>query len=183
MDAAQAIDLCKQRLQEVETLEDGLFRVVKRYGDQPYAVFYVDSTGNIQDRAEALLQYQDRILGRRYFEGASELRWNSYLLFLIDSASLNDAAIQRARAKLEGDRNYARKFVVTPEELVARISPRVLPLSRSRLSVDVVSQWERILCPVGLQGVFGERDIAGLVRDIATDAADSAVRQSPPKAR
>src|SRR6202035_3854570 len=126
INSQQAIETVRAHLDNIEAVEDGIVRAVKRLGGEPYAVFYVDFSGRIVERADDLAQFQDRILGKHYFDTENDLRWNSYLLLLVDQSELNAPNVAKARETLEGDRNYARKFVIAQEELDSRLDSRIL---------------------------------------------------------
>lgn len=166
----QAVRTLRAKLDDVEQVEHGVFRGVRRYREKPYAVFYVDLTDTIEDRASTLEQFQDRVLGRHYFDSPGDLRWNSYLLLLTESSRIQDKGIQSARAALEADRNYARKYVITLDELAPRVDAQVpQPVTAYTEPVDILDRWERLLSPVGLDGVFGDGDIAPLVRALGSE--------------
>ncbi|MGH9421469.1 MAG: ABC-three component system middle component 1, partial [Thermoanaerobaculia bacterium] len=88
-----------------------------------------------------LAKFQEELLGESFFEGEGNQRWNSYLYFWAGPKSTKDADFQVAKAKIEHDRHYARKFVLTEEDLLNRIDD----ISRSRpktvVSDDALTKW------------------------------------------
>jgi hypothetical protein len=170
MNTEQVVSTLNARLHGVKPVEEGILRGEKRYYDKAFAVFYVDVTGKIEERAKNLSEYQDRILGRNYFDSPNDLRWNSYLLLLAEKSQFEGAAFRSARATLEADRNYARKFVITPEELASRVDAQSGSSQSVALqSVDILTRWARILTPAGLNDIFGDGDIAPLIRGLAEE--------------
>jgi exonuclease SbcC len=168
INSEQVVNTLKARLQGVQLVGDGVLRGEKRYLDKAFAVFYVDFTGKIEERAQGLSEFQDRILGRHYFDSPNDLRWNSYLLLLADKNQFEGAGFKNARAALESDRNYARKFVITPEDLAAHVDVQSAPSqSLGPQSTDILATWAALLAPVGLNDVFGDGDIAPLIRGLA----------------
>jgi DNA repair protein SbcC/Rad50 len=165
-----AMNTLRARLEHIEPVEEGIVRGVKRCGNQPYAVYYIDLSGKIAERADGLAQYQDRVLGKHYFDSDNDLRWNSYLILLADQADLNDAKVARARTTLEGDRNYARKFVIAQEDLASRLDTPVsggsAPDSALGEVSDALGRWRQLLEPVGLGDTLGDSGIAAVVRSL-----------------
>jgi exonuclease SbcC len=169
MNTEQVVSILKTKLHAVKTVEANILRGEKRYHDRTFAVFFVDVTGRIEECAKNLSEYQDRLLGRHYFDSPNDLRWNSYLLLLADKIQFEGTAFKKARATIEADRNYARKFVITPEELVSRVdvqSEASQPIALQ--SSDLLTTWANILSPAGLNDIFGDGDIAPLIRGIAS---------------
>ncbi|SIT43507.1 conserved hypothetical protein [Paraburkholderia ribeironis] len=186
IDTIRARDTMGHLLTNLEELEPGIFCGYKYHREQPYAAFYVDTTGDIEARAETLKEFQDRVIGGRYFDAPQNLRWNSYLYFLAERERFAEEPFRRAKSVLEGDRNYARKFVVAEDELNTSLSEQERAThGRAVPSRDPVTVWRTLLAAAGLQEVMGDSDIAPLVRRIfegnqLTDSPDSEVVRSVP---
>lgn len=166
----QVSDTLKGRLHAIRSVEEGVLCGERHYHEKPFAIFYIDLTGKVEERAKNLSEFQDRVLGRHYFEDRNDLRWNSYLLLLAEPSQFDNSSFRSARATLEADRNYARKFVITPEELVARIegaSDSARPVDSQ--PVDILSRWASVMRPAGLEGVFEDGDIAPVIRSIGEE--------------
>jgi DNA repair protein SbcC/Rad50 len=186
IDSQQAMNTVRAYLDNIESVEEGIVRGVKRYGKEPYALFYVDFSGKITERANDLAQFQDRILGKNYFNSENDLRWNSYLLLLADKSQLNTSDVVNARTALEGDRSYARKFVIAQEELESRLDSRSLNSDAPAPDEvsDAVGRWRQILDEVGLGETFAETGIAAIIRSLVekpTSAVQFVRRQTAPK--
>src|SRR4051812_32231802 len=92
-----------------EIINDSIIRALRTAGDSPYAVYYFDLAQNLPDSQENLTKYQDRVLGKQYFEGRKSLQWSNYLYFVTSPERLASGALQRSKELIERDRNYARK--------------------------------------------------------------------------
>lgn len=180
--AEQAVNILKGRLDEIERIDDYVLRGVKRYKNRPYAVFYIDISNNVEERAKQLTQFQDRVLGRRFFNEGDDLRWNSYLLFLADKNHFSRQSFARARSIVEADRNYARKFVIPEDELAASLDSRLPAQGVSQLPTsDVLHLWETLLTGVGLQGILDDYDIATIARKVINGSADTRMPATTPQ--
>jgi len=173
-----AMATVRAHLDHIEPIEEDVVRGIKRCGSEKYAVYYIDFSGKITERAEGLSQYQDRVLGKYYFDNDNDLRWNSYLILLADKADLSDAQVARARTALEDDRNYARKFVISQEELESRLESRLVSSGASAPALgevsDALDRWRRLLERVGLEETFGETGIAAVVRSLVETTSGAA---------
>jgi DNA repair exonuclease SbcCD ATPase subunit len=129
-----------QRFPDLEQVDDGVIRFERKAGARPFAVCYVDVSAQIPDSSAALNEYQDRVVARHYFGGSKSLQWSNYLYFLVDTLPS-----QEAKAIVERDRKYARKFVVTETELDAALSPPSFQVSDETIKTDVLATWTAIL--------------------------------------
>jgi hypothetical protein len=109
-----------------EIINDSVIRALRQAGDSPYAVYYFDLAQNLPDSQEALTQYQDQVLGKQYFEGRKSLQWSNYLYFVTSPQRLASGALQASKELIERDRNYARKFVISENEIDSVIKPSLL---------------------------------------------------------
>ena len=142
-----AIDQIVTKLQgkypRLERVADAVFRGVDLYDGRPFAVRYFDLSDNLLSAAEQLHEYQDRLLGRSYFdtESKADLRWNHYLYFVISTLG-DDTAFLRAKGTVESDREYARKIVVTEAELDGVLDDHHFGVeSAEGLPLDALSVW------------------------------------------
>jgi len=179
MNTEQAVNMLSTHLEDVQQVDDQVLRGIKRYRDRPYAVFYVDISGNVEERAERLAQFQDRILGRWFFDEKNDLRWNSYLLFLADKSRFSESSFVHARRILETDRNYARKFVIPEDELALCLDSR-LPTHEAAqpVTTDILRIWRAPLSEVGLEDIFDYEDIAPIVRKVVNGSPHAKTQAS-----
>jgi len=119
---------------------------VDTYEGRPYAIRYFDLNDDLEKAAGRLHEYQDGLLGTSYFDrdAKADLRWNHYLYF-VTSPTEGDAFL-KAKADVESDREYARKFVVTLEDLDRLLDDRLLGTDAVEgLPPDALSIWTEIL--------------------------------------
>ncbi len=179
MNTEQAVNVLSTQLEDVQQVDDYVLRGIKRYRDRPYAVFYVDISGNVEERAEKLAQFQDRVLGRWFFDEKNDLRWNSYLLFLADKSRFSESSFVHARRILETDRNYARKFVIPEDELALCLDSR-LPTHEvaQPVTTDILRIWRALLSEVSLEDILDYEDIAPIVRKIVNGSPPAKTQSS-----
>ena len=81
IDAQRVEALLKSRYPNLESVGQGVFRGVDRFGVRDYAVRYFDLNDRLATTADSLKSYQEEILSPMYFssEVATDLRWNHYL--------------------------------------------------------------------------------------------------------
>ena len=107
----------QQRFDVFEDLGDGIFRGERRYHDKPFVVAYIDLNDDVVARAQNLTKFQESLLGSTFFTSGNDLRWNSYLYFLAGPKSMRDKGYLKAKEIIESDRHFARKFVLSEEDL------------------------------------------------------------------
>eukprot|EP00456_Euglypha_rotunda_P036589 TRINITY_DN280_c0_g2_i1.p1 TRINITY_DN280_c0_g2~~TRINITY_DN280_c0_g2_i1.p1 ORF type:complete len:1017 (-),score=173.76 TRINITY_DN280_c0_g2_i1:6366-9416(-) len=133
------------RFPDIKQVADSVIRFERKAGGRPFAVCYVDVSARIPDSAAALNAYQDSIVASHYFEGSKSLQWSNYLYFLVDALPS-----QEAKAIVERDRKYARKFVLTEPELETAISPPSFQISDAAVETDILASWTEILAAANL---------------------------------
>ena len=122
---------------DVELVDDSIIRFTRKAGGRPFAVYYVDLNAELPNTPQSLAQYQDRVIGKHYFEGRKSLQWSNYLLFVNSSDQLTETSTHQAKKMIEDDRNYARKFVISENELYNSLL--ILSLSLVSLSAPLLS--------------------------------------------
>ena len=138
------------RYPDVEQIEESVVRFTRRADDRPFAVYYVDVSPPLPSTSAALDEYQDRVVGKHFFEGNKSLQWSNYLFLLVEAGLTWTAALQKARELIERDRKYARKFVITENELDSAIAPpSVRPISRPA-SPSILNTWTNLLATANL---------------------------------
>jgi hypothetical protein len=130
---------------EVEQIDESIIRAVRKSESQPFAVYYFDITDELPETKDKLTRYQDRVIGRRYFEGNKSLQWSNYLYFLTSTERWKNPALRETRELIELDRLYARKFVIPEEEIESILDPPVVSPSASIRQVNILSIWSGFL--------------------------------------
>lgn len=172
-----------KRLAHAIDIGNGVLRGDRKHHDKTFATAYVDLSDDIVERSLNLAKFQEDLLGESFFQGEGNQRWNSYLYFWAGPRSTKDAAFQEAKLRIERDRHYARKFVLTEDDLLNRIED----ISRSRpktvVSDDVLASWCRELQQSSLDIVLEQKPRAQLLRLIEIGDAFAPAAIAIPKAR
>lgn len=142
--------LVHQHFSDVEQVDKSVIRFTRRLENRPFAIYYVDITSELPDTPEALAGYQERIIGKRYFDGNKSLQWNNYLYFVVSDDLSHSAVVLRAKDVIESDRTYARKRVVAESELDSELHPAVLTPSDAPPDANILSVWSNTLMENGL---------------------------------
>lgn len=138
-------------LGQVDEVDDGVVRAERSYNGKCYAVAYFDLADDIVTRARSLQDFQERILGDDFFGTPGDLRWNKYLYFVAGPNSRSSHGFDDAKAAIESDKEYARKRVVTEEELEALLgNVKHFTPGTADKDYNVVAEWEKRLSAVGL---------------------------------
>ena len=147
------VDQMRDRLgghfQSVEQVNDTVLRFTRSVAQRPFAVYYVDISDHLPTSPAELTSYQDRVIGKQYFDGNKSLQWSNYLFFVV---SASDPVSNNAshRQLIEQDRSYARKFVVTEGELESAIEPLTIAPADSTPEINILSLWTDQLERAGL---------------------------------
>ena len=67
---------------DMQLVEDSIIRFTKKADQKSYAVYYLYFAKDLPATQEELDKYQDRVIGRYYFEGRPSLQWSNYLYFI-----------------------------------------------------------------------------------------------------
>ena len=150
---------------EVQQINDTVLRYVRKTEQSPIAVYYLDVGEDLPQTPNSLNDYLNKVVGKLYFEGSSSLQWNNYLYFIRNSHRLQDASSKQAKALIEQDRVYARKFVILESELDSVLNPKVQILPTTDKVVDAISPWIKILQDANLvEAVLGEHTLPKRMR-------------------
>lgn len=164
---------------EVQRVGDTALRYTRKTDQSVFAVYYLDVGDDLPQTREKLHEYLDRVVGQRYFEGASSLQWNSYLYFIRSHDRLKKTATQKVKELVEQDRAYARKFVISESELDSVLCPKTLEAGGPDRTSDAISQWISILKEINMvEAVFGEHtlpDRMRLIEDPPTVASEPTI--------
>ncbi len=162
---------------DVERVSDTAVRFSRVLGKRAYAVCYVDVMRELPSTVEALTEYQDRVIGRYYFEGHRSLQWSNYLYFLQPEELLDSPVTLNAKQLIEADRTYARKFVLGEDELEEVLKPPLIEAPQTGGQTNVMATWTRRLIQPGLyDAVFKDIDMPKRLALIERPG----VGQSPP---
>ena len=181
----QIVAKLKQRYPHLKQVADAVFRGVDEYNGHPFAIRYFDLKDDLLSAAAELHQYQDRLLGVSYFDIGSkaDLRWNHYLYFVSATPQV-DKEFLLAKARVESDREYARKIVLTEEELDSVLDEPHFGVDSSEESLtDPLSIWADTLNKHDLGFIVDEKlQVPAVVRHIA-DGEPRPVLRPPAKPR
>jgi exonuclease SbcC len=159
-------------LGEVKDVEEAVMRAERRYGGKCYAIAYVDLADNVVGRAGELHDFQERILGDDFFGTLGDLRWNKYLYIVAGPKSLSHDGFERAKAAIESDTEYARKRVVSEDELEALLgATQHFTPNTSGKDFNVVGEWEKRLAAVDLDELLDRPTRRDAVERIGTRSA------------
>ncbi len=166
----QIVAKLEYRYPGLQQVSDVVYRGVDLYEGRPYAIRYFDLGDNLVSAAGHLHEYQSELLGTSYFDSESkaDLRWNHYLYFVTSALNSGDAFV-KAKAAIESDREYARKVVVTENDLETILDDRGFGLeSAAGLPPDPLSIWTDFLEGHHLGFIVDEsRQVPAVVRNIA----------------
>jgi hypothetical protein len=154
----QLRDRVGRHFSDVEQIGDSIIRFTRNTGRTNFAVYYVDVADQLPATNEVLTSYQDRVIGRHYFEGEKSLQWNYYLYFVRTRDQLATGDAKRQKELIERDRSYARKFVIAEEELESALTPAPAVLQSVALRTNVLSFWIERLAETGLDRVILSND-------------------------
>ena len=173
IDAQRATSFIKGRYKDLERVTDSVFRAFERHDGSTYAVRYFDLSDNLVATAGRLHEYQDELLGTRYFDSkaSSDLRWNHYLYFITGRDQEERGDFARAKGLVESDREYARKLVISEDQINRVLQPfaEVAMVHKEPLP-DLLSIWTKLLDEKGLGFALDyERQVPNIVRSILAD--------------
>lgn len=171
-----------QHFPDVEAIDDSVVRFTRHVGRSTFAVYYVDVAEDLPATRENLARYQDRVIGRDYFDGQKSLQWNYYLYFVRSKAKLSTGEAKQRKELIERDRSYARKFVIADEELEAALMPPPVLYNNAALHTNVLSVWIERLAETGLdQAILSNDDLPTRLALIESSPSKSVVRSQAPR--
>lgn len=172
-----------ERLTHAVDLGNGVLRGDRRHHNKTFATAYIDLSDDIVERSRNLAKFQEELLGESFFDGEGNQRWNSYLYFWAGPKSTKDAAFQEAKALIEHDRHYARKFVLTEDDILKRIEDISSSRPQTVVSDDAIIRWSEQLRQTSLDVVLEQKPRAQLLRLIESGDAFVPVPSAPFKPR
>lgn len=183
---AQRVEaMLRDRYHDLENVGRGVFRGVDRFGSRDYAVRYFDLNDQLAATAPSFKRYQEEVLSQTYFSSqvATDLRWSHYLYFVTSDEEANRSGFGPLKAKVESDREYARKQVILEDDVPRLLSLAGPPQAGSAMPVDLATTWSLTLEKNGL-GFILDDDISvpDAVRRIIAGTKDKAARPVSPMA-
>lgn len=174
---AQFRDRIALHYPDVEVLDDSVLRFTRKRDDAPFAVYYVAAPLQLPSDLAALTRFQDRVIGSHYFEGRKSLQWNNYLYFITNRETFTDAQTRAAKELIEGDRKYARKFVIAPNELDGVLTPTAVKPDAAP-QTSVLALWMERLAGAGIEkAVLSDKGIPKKLEMIETSESISLARE------
>lgn len=133
-------------------VDDSVVRGEKKLGEQTYAVAYVDLADDVVERSLHLREFQERILAEDFFDTPGDLRWNKYLYFVAGPNSKANPQFAAAKAAIEADKDYARKRVISQDDLESVLGgPKLFKAAEHGSTYDVLTDWRQRLSAGGLE--------------------------------
>ncbi len=184
LNIAQLKERVASRFSDFEQVEDSVIRFTKKAGEHAFAVCYLDVAQDLPGTEESLTKYQDRVIGKHYFEGGKSIQWNNYLYFVTSGDRLATNEARQAKELIERDRTYARKFVISEEELDSVLTQPLIEIANSGPTTNVTSLWMDRLTEAGLdQAIIIDDNLPKRLALIesSTAAPSNRARQPKPK--
>lgn len=185
IDAQRVEALLKNRYPDLESVGQGVFRGIDRFGARDYAVRYFDLNDRLATTVDSLKSYQEEVLSPMYFSSdvATDLRWNHYLYFVTSDEEAKKGEFGRLKAKVEADREYARKQVVREGEVAGLLANAQVPEPPTALPIDLATTWSKTLEQHGLAFILdSDISVPDAVRRIVAGTKDGASRPISPVA-
>lgn len=133
-------------LSGLQDVDETVVRGEKRFGQHAYAIAYVDFADEVVQRSQNLRDFQEKVLGDDFFDSPGDLRWNKYLYLVAGPNSTAHPQFAAAKAAIEADRDYARKRVVSAEDLESLLGAAALfEAADGSESPDVLENWRKRL--------------------------------------
>jgi exonuclease SbcC len=147
-----ARDALTQLLVGIQEVDDSVVRGEKKLGEQTYAVAYIDFADDVVARSLHLRDFQERILADDFFDTPGDLRWNKYLYFVAGPNSKSNPQFAAAKAAIEADKDYARKRVISQDDLESLLGgPKIFEAAENGSTYDVLADWRHRLSAAGLE--------------------------------
>lgn len=175
---ATVFEIINEKFPNIQDLGDGCFRGQRLYKGKAFATVYFDISDNIVKRANNLLNFQEKLLGADFFKADMDHRWNNYLYFLAGPKSQQQDEFDRAKSDIETDRHFARKFVLTKDELLDRFGDIPGQKLITHVNKDASARWEDLLFNASLGEVLEQNTRKSTVERIGSGEAFIANRTS-----
>lgn len=174
----QTFEIARQKvvqlLGEVEDIGESVIRGERVYGGKCFATVYVDLADNVVGRAEGLLEFQERILGDEYFNSPGDLRWNNYIYIVAGPKSRERPDFQRAKTIIEADEDFARKRVVSEDELASVLgAAKYFKPNVSTHEFAIIEEWTKLLGNANIDGILDRPARTAMLARIGSGDAGS----------
>ncbi|QJQ03451.1 hypothetical protein C798_25405 [Herbaspirillum rubrisubalbicans Os34] len=179
----QTLETVRQKvshlLQSVEDVDQTVVRGERVHDGKCFAIAYVDLADDVVGRANGLREFQERILGGDYFDSPGDLRWNKYIYIVAGPKSVERPEFQSAKAFIEADEDFARKRVISEDELASVLGAATYftPSTNSQ-GVDIVEEWSQLLTNASIDGILERPARTSMLERIGTGKAR---RAAPPR--
>jgi exonuclease SbcC len=155
----QVLETARQKVAQllggVQDVEEAVVRGERLHHGKCFAVTYVDLADDVVSRAQDLREFQERILGEDYFNSPGDLRWNNYIYIVAGPNSVSQPDFLRAKAVIEADEDFARKRVVTEDELASLLgTAQYFTPGASSHEFDIVGEWSKLLAEAHIDGIL-----------------------------
>jgi DNA repair protein SbcC/Rad50 len=179
-----AREAVSRQFQNVTQIGDQVIRGEKLYENKPYAIAYIDLADDIITRADSLREFQERVLGEDFFQSAEQLRWNNYLYIVAGPKSISSDGYLDAKSRIEADKHYARKRVVSEGELVELLGDsKLFEAEQVAAAADIVAVWAERLKEGKLDSLIEQpTPRTAVLENIGKGAAARAASPRKPKA-
>lgn len=144
----------ENRFTNIQQIDESILRCIRRSNETPFAVYYFDLGQELPSTDELLRDYQDNVIGRHYFEDRKSLQWSNYLYFILNRDRIESDEINRIKTSIENDRRYARKFVITEEDIDSVLDPVVVAPTADAPTGNIMSVWNGILTSADLDHII-----------------------------
>jgi DNA repair protein SbcC/Rad50 len=181
----QLLENARQKISQflggVQDVEEAVVRGERLHHGKCFAVAYVDLADDVVGRAQCLREFQERILGEDYFNSPGNLRWNNYIYIVAGPKSVGQPDFKRAKAIIEADEDFARKRVVTEDELASALgAAQYFTPSASSQEFDIVGEWSKYLAEAHIDDILNRPARTLMLERIGSGQAGRA--ETPKKA-
>jgi exonuclease SbcC len=171
--------ILRNRYPDLENVGQGVFRGVDRFGARDYAIRYFDLNDRLATTVDSLKSYQEEVLSSMYFSNdvATDLRWNHYLYFVTSDEEAMKGEFCCLKAKVEADREYARKQVVRESDIADLLANAQVLEPPTSLPIDLATTWSHTLEQHGLAFILdSDISVPEAARRIVAGIKDGASR-------
>ena len=170
-DVTTVLEIIKKQFSGIQDLGNGLFRCERSYLGKVFATVYFDLSDDVVKRANNLHDFQEDLLGADFFKVDVDRRWNNYLYFWAGPNSKKDSKFSEAKSSIEKDRHFARKFVLSADELLGHLCSINSQTSQPHLSEDASVRWGDLLISASLGIILEKRPRTRVIELISSGEA------------
>ena len=170
-DVTTVLEIIKKQFSSIQDLGKGLFRCERSYSGKVFATVYFDISDDVVKRANNLHDFQEGLLGADFFKVNVDRRWNNYLYFWAGPKSKKDSKFSEAKSSIEKDRHFARKFVLSADELSGHLCSISSQTSQPHISEDASVRWGELLTSASLGIILEKRPRTRVIELISSGEA------------